>query len=109
MRSYWRHYCPNSPEGWLFPGSKNIGHITSRAIACAFDSCVSKAGIHKKVSIHSLRHGFATHMLESGVELLQIKTLLGHSSLNSTMAYLHLANTTKGLPNPADLLELPNG
>ena len=48
-------------------------------------------------------------MLESGVELLQIKTLLGHSSLNSTMAYLHLANTTKGLPNPADLLELPNG
>ena len=48
-------------------------------------------------------------MLVSGVELLQIKTLLGHGSFNSTMVYLHLANTTKGLPNPADLLELPNG
>ena len=108
LRSYWRRYRPNSPEGWLFPGSKNVGHITSRAIACAFDSCVSKAGICKKVSIHSLRHGFATHLLENGANLLQIKELLGHSSLNSTMIYLHLANTTKGILSPADLLEKPN-
>lgn len=108
LRSYWRRYRPASPEGWLFPGSKNVGHITTRAIACAFDSCVSKAGICKKVSIHSLRHGFATHLLENGANLLQIKELLGHSSLNSTMIYLHLANRTKGILSPADLLEKPN-
>lgn len=102
LRTYWKEYRPNSPEGWLFPGFRNIGHLTRAAIALAFDNCMKKAGITKEVSPHSLRHAFATHLLEDGVELVQIKELLGHNRIRSTMVYLHLANTTKGLVSPAD-------
>ena len=59
-------------------------------------------GIEKDVSMHSLRHAFATHLLEDGATLLQIKELLGHASLSSTQVYLHLANTTSDLVSPAD-------
>lgn len=102
LRTYWMEYRPNSPEGWLFPGFRNIGHLTRAAIALAFDNCMKKAGITKEVSPHSLRHAFATHLLEDGVELIRIKELLGHHGISSTMVYLHLANTTKGLTSPAD-------
>jgi len=58
--------------------------------------------IDKNVSFHSLRHAFATHMLEDGATLLQVKELLGHSSIQSTTIYLHLANLTAGLNSPFD-------
>lgn len=104
LRDYWRAYRPNSPEGWLFPGMRNIGHITRAAIALAFDNCRDKANITKEVSPHSLRHAFATHMLEDGVELLKIKEMLGHYRINSTLIYLHLANAAKGVTSPADTM-----
>jgi len=62
-------------------------------------------GIQKDVSIHSLRHAFATHLLEDGATIFQIKELLGHASLNSTAVYLHMANTTVGIVSPADRLK----
>ncbi len=61
-------------------------------------------GITKKVSIHSLRHAFATHLLEDGTDLFTIKELLGHSSISSTTKYLHLANVSTRAVSPADRL-----
>ena len=104
LRTYWKDYRPNSPEGWLFPGFRNIGHLTRAAIALAFDTCVKRTGITKEVSPHSLRHAFATHLLEDGVELIKIKELLGHHRISSTMVYLHLSNTTKGIVSHADMM-----
>lgn len=109
LRDYWRMYRPNSPEGWLFPGFRNVGHLTRAAIALAFDTCVSRTNITKEVSPHSLRHAFGTHLYEDGVELLKIKELLGHYRLQSTTIYIHLANTaTKDIVSPADMMDGPN-
>jgi site-specific recombinase XerD len=104
LREYWKSYQPNHPEGWLFLGTYNVSHITSRGIAHAFNESVKKTNITKNVSIHTLRHSFATHLLEDGVTLLQIKELLGHASIQSTTVYLHLANVTSGIKSPLDNL-----
>ena len=109
LRDYWRKFRPNSPEGWLFPGTKNIGHITRAAVALAFDNCVNRTGIAKEVSPHSLRHAFGTHMYEDGADLLKIKELLGHHRLQSTTVYVHLAKSaTKGITSPADTMSTQN-
>jgi len=102
LREYWTVHRPKHPEGWLFPGRSGPKHITSDGISQAFNASVSRSGITKDVSIHNLRHGFATHLLEDGASIFQIKELLGHASLNSTAVYLHLANTTEGVVSPAD-------
>lgn len=104
LRDYWRAYRPQHPEGWLFPGPGASGHITSSGISLAFAQAVCRAGITAPVSIHTLRHCFATHLLEDGVTLLQIKDLLGHARLHSTTVYLHLANLTAGVRSPLDTL-----
>lgn len=104
LREYWRIFRPNSPDGWLFPGMRNIGHITRAAISLAFINCVNKTNIYKEVSPHSLRRAFATHLLEDGTDIFKIKELLGHSRISSTMAYLRLLDTTKGITSPADTM-----
>lgn len=105
LRSYWRRYHPEHPEGWLFLGTYGVTHITSPGIRFAFDEAVKRAGITKNVSVHSLRHAFATHLLEDGATLLQVKELLGHSSIQSTTIYLHLANLTADIKSPLDRSE----
>jgi len=102
LRKYWSKYRPKHPDGWLFPGVKNVTHITSDAIERTFHKQVKKVGIVKDVSTHTLRHCFATHLLEDGVDLFRIKELLGHSSMSSTTVYLNLANTSSGVVSPAD-------
>ena len=102
LREYWSIYRPKHPEGWLFLSPCKKSRITSRGVSYAFNTWVKRLGIQKKVSIHSLRHAFATHLLEDGATIFQIKELLGHASLNSTAVYLHLANTTAGVVSPAD-------
>ena len=102
LREYWKAYRPAHPEGWLFPGTSSRTHITAAAISRAFCHALTRAQISKEVSIHSLRHSFATHLLENGVSLLQIKELLGHASIRSTTVYLHLANVTSGIVSPLD-------
>lgn len=104
LRDYWHRYRPKSPDRYLFPSTKNIGHLTASAVARVIDKAHSKASIKKTISPHTLRHCFATHLLEDGYSLLQIKELLGHSSIQSTTIYLHLANTTVGVTSPADKL-----
>ena len=102
LREYWREYRPRHPEGWLFLGTYNVTHITSAAIEDAFSKAVQRAHITKQASVHTLRHSFATHLLEDGATLLQIKSLLGHASVQSTTIYLHLANMPSGIVSPLD-------
>ncbi|WP_197461009.1 tyrosine-type recombinase/integrase [Ferroacidibacillus organovorans] len=102
LRKYWKEYRPKHPEGWLFLGTYNVTHITPDAIGDAFNKAVQRAHIAKQASIHALRHSFATHLLEDGATLLQIKSLLGHASVQSTTIYLHLANMPSGIVSPLD-------
>ena len=102
LREYWTVFRPKHPEGWLFLDPSKKTNITTHGISYAFNTNVKRIGIKKKVSIHSLRHSFATHLLEDGASIFQIKELLGHASLSSTAIYLHLANTTAGVISPAD-------
>lgn len=102
LREYWKMYLPKHPEGWLFLGTYKVSHITSDGIESAFNKAVKRTAITKNVSIHTLRHAFATHLLEDGVTLLQIKELLGHASIKSTTIYLHLANLTSDIKSPLD-------
>jgi site-specific recombinase XerD len=103
LREYWSVYKPQHPAGWLFPGNSNRQtHILPTSIATAFKDCLKISGIPKNASIHTLRHCFATHLLEGGATIFQIKELLGHASLNSTAVYLHLANNVDGIVSPAD-------
>ncbi len=104
LRAYWLQYRPNHPDGLLFPGWKNLSPITSDAVNLALAKWLRVAGITRKVSMHSLRHAFATHMLEDGTDLFTIKELMGHSSISSTVVYLHLANVGAGVTSPADCL-----
>jgi site-specific recombinase XerD len=104
LREYWSVFRPKHPDGWLFLGQGRRGHVSDRAIAKAFITRVERMGIQKKLSIHSLRHAFATHLMEDGATIFQIKELLGHASLSSTAIYLHLANITAGVVSPADRL-----
>jgi site-specific recombinase XerD len=102
LREYWRRYRPKHAEGWLFLGPSRITHITSRGIEHAFHKAAKGANIAKDASIHSLRHAFATHLLEDGATLLQVKELLGHSNIQATTVYLHLANLTANVKSPLD-------
>jgi site-specific recombinase XerD len=102
LRDYWSVHRPKHPEGWLFLGPGKHTRITAKGIAVAFGTWLARLGIGRDISIHSLRHAFATHLLEDGATVFQIKELLGHASLSSTAVYLHLANTTAGVVSPAD-------
>ncbi len=92
LRDYFRAYRPHHPDGLLFPGWRNLSPITPEAVNEALIKWSAVAGIRKKVSMHSLRHSFAAHLLEDGTDLFTIKKLLGHSSISSTTVYLRLAN-----------------
>lgn len=74
----------------LFPGQKAGSHITTRTVQRIFEAAIKKAGINKDVSVHSLRHSFATHLLESGVDLRYIQELLGHKSSKTTERYIRI-------------------
>ena len=92
-------------EKWLFPGQKEGLHITTRTVQRIFDDAVEKADIDKEVSVHSLRHSFATHLLESGVDLRYIQELLGHKSSKTTEIYTQVSNKDIGkIRSPLDLI-----
>jgi|HubBroStandDraft_6_1064221.scaffolds.fasta_scaffold184845_2 integrase/recombinase XerD len=104
LRAYWRAYRPLT---WLFPGRRPEQPFNDDKAREVFNQAKAKAGIRKAGSIHLLRHCFATHLLEAGVDLRTIQILMGHSSIDSTVWYLHL--TRKKLDatqNPLDLLDL---
>ena len=85
----------SKPSIWLFQGQEAGSHITERTVQRIFENAKKKAGIQKKVSVHSLRHSFATHLLEGGIDLRYIQELLGHQSSKTTEIYTHV--TEKGI------------
>jgi len=104
LRRYWRGCRPDHPDGWLFPGVCSAGHIKRGAVNTAFKKALIASGVKRDASPHVLRHCFATHLLEDGASLLDIKELLGHKSLSSTMVYLHLVNPSGRVVSPLDTL-----
>ena len=98
----------NVPSGWLFPNQLLGRPLTRHGASHIYDRAKEKAGIDKPGGIHTLRHCYATGLLEAGVELHVIQRRLGHSSIRSTMRYLHLAHDkTTATPSPLDLLDFP--
>ena len=106
LRAYWRRVRPGP---WLFPGRSADVSLSRHGPAHIYKSAKDKAGISKASGIHTLRHGYATGLLEVGVELQVIQRRLGHTSIRSTMRYLHLAqDRVQATPSPLDLPEFPN-
>jgi integrase/recombinase XerD len=104
LRSYWR-WC--RPQLWLFPGSPPSKPIHVTAIQKACKRARLDAGISKPVSCHTLRHSFATHLLEGGTDLRLIQTLLGHRSVTTTQRYTHVATPRiVSTASPLDRLRL---
>lgn len=89
LRSYLRNYKPK-PKEYLFESEQTGTAYPRRTIQKILDA-KDKAGIHKKVGIHSLRHSFATHLLEKGTDIKYIKDILGHFDIRTTERYLHVS------------------
>lgn len=110
LREYWKQYRPNHPDGYLFYArSKNRHPLTPRSVGNAFTKYRNRAKLPDTFTVHTLRHCFATHLMESGVEIYRIKELLGHSFIQTTSFYLHLCNTGKTIQSPLDTLPKKRG
>lgn len=102
LREYWKAY---RPEGWLFPGRSSDRPITTSSARVACYKICRDAGLKKKLNPHSLRHAFATHLLEDGTDVRTVQLLLGHRSLSTTSRYTHLSTQhLRAVRSPLDLL-----
>lgn len=113
FRQYWRS-LRHKPRTWLFPGGRWHGRLERpMSDKVAYHACAQaarRAGINKPVHPHTLRHSFATHLLEAGVDLRTIQLLMGHSSLKATTVYLHLSHRhLQATASPLDALALHPG
>jgi len=105
LRAWWR---VNKPLHWLFPGDLPGQHITTFPVLWACHKARKISGIRKVITPHSLRHGFAVHLLESGTDVRSIQLLLGHRSLATTARYLRIATSKVcSTSSPLDLLPRP--
>ena len=104
LRTYWRLA---RPKRWLFPGRDKERPLVSNVLHAACRSAHAAAGLSKRVTVHTLRHTFATHLLESGADVRIIQVLLGHASIASTTRYTRVATKTiSSTPSPLDRLRL---
>ena len=102
LRGYWRRYRPGP---WLFPGEKEGQHVHRGTVQRYFRQLVRRLGLAKRVSMHTLRHSYATHLLEAGVDVVTLQHLLGHRQLSTTAGYLHISTRHLArLPCPLDTL-----
>ncbi|MDP3461928.1 MAG: tyrosine-type recombinase/integrase [Bacteroidales bacterium] len=103
-----QYYRLERPSCYLFePQGKKSKHMSEQALNSLVKKAAVKAGIKKQISFHTLRHCFATHLLENGVNLRIIQQFLGHTSLKTTAVYLHLANIAPGsISSPLDKLDV---
>ena len=102
LRSYWR---ATRPKDYLFPTWREGRHMTSGALAIACRNAAKNSGIPKRITAHTLRHSFATHLLESGTDTRVIQALLGHSRIDTTARYTRVgAHVIAGTPSPLDAL-----
>jgi site-specific recombinase XerD len=106
LRDYWRFEHPTGE--WMFPGSTDAGHASPKSAWRVFRSVIKEVGITKKVTPHSLRHAFATHLIESGADVTVVQALLGHTSIVTTQIYTHVSVAKiSSTPSPFDLLGTP--
>jgi site-specific recombinase XerD len=87
LREYWRWA---RPRDWLFPGQPATQPLSSRSVQKVLTRSREQAGITKAITVHSLRHSFATHLIESGVDIYHLQRLLGHTTVKTTARYVHL-------------------
>ncbi len=110
LRAWWlaaRERGVMLPGGWLFPGQNPVNPLTTRQLNRAFHAALAAAGIDKRVSLHGLRHCFATHLLEQKVDIRVIQMLLGHKKLDTTARYSQVASTTlRAVKSPLEHLGL---
>jgi site-specific recombinase XerD len=96
LRAWWK---AARPQGWLFPGRDRVQPMTTRQLNRACHAAAQTAGINKRVSLHTLRHSFATHLLEQNIDIRVIQVLLGHAKLDTTALYTRVATKTSTSPD----------
>jgi len=107
LRTYYKTY---RPKNYLFPSQykkKENRPLCYETIRSTYEDARKKAGVKQGVGVHTLRHSFATHLLEAGFDIRKIQVLMGHSLLSTTMIYLHVSSTTLSkIPSPLDLIDI---
>jgi integrase/recombinase XerD len=105
LRAYWKQ---RRPRTWLFPAQRGSGHLSVDWLQKLCRRLVARVGLGKRATLHTLRHSYATHLLEAGVDLLTLQKILGHSALSTTARYVHLSTRhLRQTPSLLDLLVLP--
>lgn len=103
LRAWWR---AERPKDWLFPGWRTGQHMRPAALQLACKEAAQRAGLNKRVTVHTLRHSFATHLLENGTDIRIIQTLLGHSRIDTTARYTHVSpQLIRKTQSPLDRLD----